>query len=207
MVLETNLRSKGGAEIVRGAVVQEHDFIACFNPDAEYAGVELYAAPRIKHSIGVTIDNVADLVIDYAGSHRTTYAKVYEPAFRQREDPHWPRALDLETKQAVQQAQVGAERVRDPAHGDDLRLGAFKVIRHFALKNNMGANVDSEPAAYAEHVEIGLLDSCEVEVCAQVSVVFVVTALGCSGGRNCRKAQRQSTKYCETFHVRTLLPL
>src|SRR5690349_17054874 len=169
--LETNLRSKGGAEIVRSAVVQEHNFIARFNPDAQPARVEFHAASRIKHSIGIAIHNVADLVIDYARCHRTTHAKVHEPAFRQRKDPHWPRALDLQAKQPMQQAQVGAECVRDSAHGDHLRLGAFKVICHFTLKNNVGANVESEPAAGAEHVEIGLLDSGKVDEGAQASVV------------------------------------
>src|SRR4029077_1626838 len=109
MGLETNLRSGRSAEVVRGAFVQEHNFVTCFHTEPEPAGIELHATTRIKHAVGVAVNNVVDLVVDRACGHRTTHAKVHEPAFCQCENPHWPRALDLQSKKAVQQTQVGTD--------------------------------------------------------------------------------------------------
>src|SRR5581483_8918476 len=94
-ISETNLWTGRGAEIIGRAIIQEHNFIACFHPEAKPANVKFHAGARIKHAVGIAINNAVDLVIDDAGRHRTAYAKVYKPAFEQTENADWAGRLDL----------------------------------------------------------------------------------------------------------------
>ena len=84
-MLEPDLRANGGTEIVAGTTIQEHDFVACFRTDTKPAGIEFNAAAGIENPIRVAINNIANLVIDHAGSHRTTDAKIHKAAFQQSE--------------------------------------------------------------------------------------------------------------------------
>jgi len=199
--LEPDLWAGGGVEVVAGAVVQEHDFVPGFHAETEPARVEFNTAARIKDAIGVAVNDIVDLVVDYAGRDWTADAEVYKTAFQQPKDPHGAGALNLETEKPVQQPQIRADGGGKVADCDDLALGALKVIGHFAFQNDMGTNVDAETPAHAKHVEVGRVNAGKVQIQAQVTVVFIITALGGSRGREHRDRQRQSAQNGKTFHV------
>ena len=173
--LETNLRPKRCTEIIASATIQEHDFIAGFRPEAKPAYIELNSAARIERTVGVTVNNRANLIIDGSRGHGAAHAKVHKAALEQPENPDCARGLNLETKQPMQQPQIGADGAGDHAGGDRLGLVAFKVIGHFAFQNNVFAHVDAQPRAHTQHIQVGRLKAGKISIHAKVSVIFIVT--------------------------------
>ena len=78
--------SDGGAEVVGGAAIQEHDFVPGFHAETQPARVKFNAAARIKCGFGITIHNSVDLVVDHAGRDWAADAEVDKTAFQQPED-------------------------------------------------------------------------------------------------------------------------
>jgi hypothetical protein len=177
-VLEPDLRAGCGPEVVGGTVVQEHDFVPGFHAETEPAGVKFNAAAGIENPIRVAINNIIDLVVDYAGGHWTTDAKIHKAAFQQSKNAYRAGALDLEAKESVKQPDIGAHRAGDDAGCDGRRLVTLKVIGHLAFQDDVLSHVYAEPRAHTEQIEVGRLQAGKVSKHAKVSMVFIVTALG-----------------------------
>jgi hypothetical protein len=172
------LRAKRGTEIIASAIVQEHDFIACFGSEAKPAYVEFNATAGIENAVSVAVHNGADLIIDGARRHWSTYSKVHNAALEQRENPHRTGSLNLEASQTVKQPQIGADSAGDYAGGDGLSFVALKVIGHLTFQNNVLPYVETQPGSHTQHVKVSRLQARKISKHAKASVVFSVTALG-----------------------------
>jgi hypothetical protein len=183
-VSEPDLRASGGTEIVAVTIVQEHDFVPGFHAETEPAGVKFNAAAGIEDAVRVAINNIANLVVDDASGDRTTDAKVHKAALQQAKNAYRPGTLNLQTKEAMEQPQIGADGAGDDAGGDGLSLIPLKVIGHLTFQDDVLSHVDTKPRAHTKHVEVGRLKAGKISIHAKVSVVFIVTALGrCRRGK------------------------
>ena len=152
--LETDLRSKGAAEVVTGFIWEKDDLIARFSPNTQPADIKFDATGRINRGIGIAIHNIIDLVVDGSDRHRSTNAKVHKPAFDSGKNAHWAGALNFGAEKSVQQAQIGARSIGNAAGSHAGGEVSLEVIGHFAFQNNMLGDVETNPSAYAEHVQI-----------------------------------------------------
>lgn len=177
-LLEPNLRAERGTEIIAVAIVQEHDLIACLSSEAKPTNVEFNAAAGIENAVSVAVHDGADLIIDCARRHRSTYSKVHNAALEQREDPHRTGSLNLEASQTVKQPQIGADSACDYAGGDGLSFVALKVIGHLTFQNNMLPHVETQPGSHTQQIKVSRLQARKISKHAKASVVFSVTALG-----------------------------
>ena len=176
--LEADLRTRGNAEVVRVSTTEEEDFVAGLSPDTQPAEVELDASTRVKDAIRVAINNVVDLVIDGAGSGRSTHTKVDESALEERKDSHGTSGLDLGTKEAVEHAQAGTRGGPADAAGRSGTDIPLKVIGHFAFEHYVPCNVEAQSRTHTKEIRIGVFRTRHVEEDAEVAVVFIVAHLG-----------------------------
>src|SRR5215469_13186772 len=140
------------------AVVPVH-LVAGFQADANCPGIEFNAATRIENAVGVSVPDSANLVGKGACSNWSVHPKIQQPAFQDHKHPNGSfRGLNLWSKKAMDQAQIGAESVSDPAAGNSVCRAALKVVGHFTFQRNRRLEVDADPPADSEHVEF-----CEFE--------------------------------------------
>src|SRR5258708_40193977 len=123
------------------AVVQFH-LVAGFQQEANTGGVDLNTAAGVEHAIGAAVSDRADLVREGTAGDRPRHAKIEQPALEHDKNPHRTfGCLDLRAKQAVDQTEVGPERVGDPAAGNGVGGAALEVIGHLAFDGYGRVNV------------------------------------------------------------------
>ena len=188
------------------SAVVEIDLVSGFQTNPQPAGIELYAASWINHSVRVSVPESAELIGESSAGDGAAHTEIQDSAFYDSKDPDWTSRLNLRPKESMNQPEVGAESVGNTAAGNRGSLASFKVISHFAFQDDIGMNIEAHASAHSKHVGTGVLQPRVIEVDPKVTVVFVIFALrGCRWQQG-RKAQDQDTKNCHSFHDLALLP-
>src|SRR6266481_550293 len=197
--LETNDGSTRELKVVVGAVVKVN-LVTGLQTKPKGSGVELYAAARIEHAIGIAITNRTDLIRKRAAGNGPAHAKVQQPALEYNEHAHRAAGrLKFRAKKSVDQPQVGTAGIGDAVGGDGCGLAAFKVVGHFAFQRDHGTNIEPHAAPHAEEIGFGKLQPGVIEKYAKLAMVSII--LGPRGGRHNGEGQRQRGQNCETFHI------
>src|SRR5262249_49535497 len=158
--------------IIGGVAAKENNFVAGFGAKADALDIELDTGARVNRQVGIAVEDCADLVVDGSRGSRPANAKIHDPDLAQQEQMHGAFGLDVRAEEGVQQAHVGANRVGDAAHGDGLGLGALEVVSHFSFEHHRVDQPEAYAAAYAEQVQVLILQAGVIEEGSNIAVVL-----------------------------------
>src|SRR5262249_20393745 len=135
--LEPQLRSKGGAKVVRVSAVNELDLIAGFSAEGNAADIKVHTAPGVERPDLVSVHEIAELVVDGSRRHRPADGIIHQASLGQGEESRPPEGeVNLGPKQGVQRAHIGAHAVGYAAHGNGPGLRLLEVVGHLPFQHD-----------------------------------------------------------------------
>jgi len=161
-LLEAELRSRGYAQVVVGAVIEIH-FVADINTQADRAGERFHTDTGIEDAVSVARSHAIHRANEAGDRSVIRGVEVDEATLQGSEEAPCPGAGDdLRTEQAGQAAQPDAVEAGESAEGRGTSNVALKVVGHLRFQLDVTAKIEVEVRADAEGVQV--IRICEAQI-------------------------------------------